>query len=116
MTDRGFRRRLTRLAQVAIRTRRLAAEEARLGERLVPKLAPKIRHRERARERKAEIAAKLERTIERELLERLRSGVYGDKPLNCSEDVWKKVLRAMGMYFSKLPHGYFGGQCFRNKR
>src|SRR3954465_2273129 len=88
-------RRLTRLVQVAIRTRRLAAEEARLGERLVPKIAPKIRHRERARERKAEAAAKIERTVERELLERLRNGAYGDQPLNVSEHIWKKVLRAM---------------------
>jgi len=66
----------------------------------VSKLAPKVRHREATRERKAEAAAKIERTIERELLERLRSGVYGDKPLNCSEDIWKKVLKAMGTLFA----------------
>ncbi|KAJ9145586.1 Protein MAK16 [Coniochaeta hoffmannii] len=89
------KQRLTRLTQVAIRTRRIAAEEARLGERLVPKLAPKIKHREAARERKAEAAAKLERTIERELIERLRQGAYGDQPLNVSETVWKKVLNAL---------------------
>ncbi|CAH0058911.1 unnamed protein product [Clonostachys solani] len=89
------KQRLTRLTQVNIRMRRIAAEEDRLGEKLVPKLAPKIRHRERARERKAEAAAKLEKTIERELLERLRQGAYGDQPLNVSEDIWKKVLNAM---------------------
>ncbi|KAM0744566.1 hypothetical protein ACQRIT_001055 [Beauveria bassiana] len=89
------KQRLTRLTQVQIRMRRIAAEEERLGEKLVPKLAPKIRHRERARERKAEAAAKLERTIERELLERLRQGAYGEQPLNVSEDIWKKVLNAM---------------------
>ncbi|KJZ73996.1 hypothetical protein HIM_06664 [Hirsutella minnesotensis 3608] len=89
------KQRLTRLTQVQMRTRRLAAEEERLGERLVPKLAPKIRHREEARERKAEAAAKLERTIERELVERLRQGAYGDQPLNVSEAIWKKVLNAM---------------------
>ncbi|KAL1880216.1 hypothetical protein VTK73DRAFT_6044 [Phialemonium thermophilum] len=89
------KQRLTRLTQVAIRTRRLAAEEARLGEKLVPRLAPKIRRREEARERKAEAAAKLERTIERELIERLRQGAYGDQPLNVSEAIWKKVLNAM---------------------
>ena len=89
------KQRLTRLRQVQIRARRLAAEEERLGEKLVPKLAPKIRDRESKRERKAEMAAKLERTIERELLERLRSGAYGEQPLNVSEAIWKKVLRAM---------------------
>ncbi|KAJ6789604.1 hypothetical protein PWT90_09842 [Aphanocladium album] len=89
------KQRLTRLTQVQIRMRRIAAEEERLGEKLVPKLAPKIKHRERARERKAEAAAKLERTIERELLERLRQGAYGEQPLNVSEDIWKKVLNAM---------------------
>lgn len=89
------KQRLTRLTQVAIRMRRIAAEEERLGEKLVPKLAPKVRHREATRERKAERAAKLEKTIERELLERLRQGAYGDQPLNVSEDIWKKVLNAM---------------------
>lgn len=79
----------------AIRSRRLAKEEARLGETLVPKMAPKIRRREETRERKAEVAAKLERTIERELLMRLREGAYGDQPLNVSESIWKNVLRAM---------------------
>ncbi|KAK7432471.1 Protein MAK16 [Neonectria magnoliae] len=89
------KQRLTRLTQVQIRMRRIAAEEERLGERLVPKMAPKIKHREQARERKAEAAAKLERTIERELVERLRQGAYGDQPLNVSEEIWKKVLNAM---------------------
>ena len=89
------KQRLTRLTQVQIRMRRIAAEEERLGEKLVPRMAPKIRHREAARERKAEAAAKLERTIERELLDRLRQGAYGDQPLNVSEDIWKKVLNAM---------------------
>ena len=89
------KQRLTRLTQVALRTRRLAKEEARLGEKLVPKLAPKIKRREEARERKAESAAKVERAIERELIERLRSGAYGDKPLNVEEGMWKKVLRGL---------------------
>lgn len=89
------KQRLTRLVQVQIRSRRLAAEQDRLGERLVPKMAPKIRTRENARERKAESAAKLEKTIERELLKRLRSGNYGEQPLNVSETIWKKVLTAM---------------------
>ncbi|ROV90241.1 hypothetical protein VMCG_10263 [Cytospora schulzeri] len=89
------KQRLTRLTQVAIRMRKIAAEEDRLGERLVPKLAPKVRHREDARERKAEAAAKLERTIERELLERLRQGAYGDQPLNVSQKIWEKVLNGL---------------------
>merc|ERR1712000_331449 len=89
------KQRLTRLTQVAIRERRIAKEEDRLGERLVPKLAPKIRRREETRERKAEAAAKVERAIERELIERLRSGAYGDRPLNVEEGVWKKVLRGL---------------------
>ncbi|KAI9827995.1 MAG: hypothetical protein M1819_006838 [Sarea resinae] len=89
------KQRLTRLTQVGIRMKRLAKEEARLGEKLVPKLAPKVRRREETRERKAEAAAKVERAIERELIERLRSGAYGDKPLNVEEGVWKKVLRGL---------------------
>ena len=89
------KQRLTRLTQVAIRARRLAREDERLGEKLVPKLAPKVRRREETRERKAEAAAKVERAIERELLERLRSGAYGDKPLNVEEGIWKRVLRGL---------------------
>lgn len=89
------KQRLTRLTQVAIRTRRLAKEEERLGERLVPKLASKVRRREETRERKAEAAARIERAIERELIERLRSGAYGDKPINVEESIWKKVLKGL---------------------
>ena len=89
------KQRLTRLTQVNIRTRRIAKEEERLGEKIVPKMAPKIRRREDTRERKAEAAAKVERAIERELIERLRSGAYGDRPLNVEEGVWKKVLKGL---------------------
>ncbi|KAM3073551.1 Protein MAK16 [Clarireedia jacksonii] len=89
------KQRLTRLTQVAIRMRRLAKEDERLGEKLVPRLAPKVRRREETRERKAEAAAKVERAIERELIERLRSGAYGDQPLNVSEAIWKKVLKGL---------------------
>lgn len=89
------KQRLTRLTQVGMRMRRLAAEDERLGERVVPRLAPKVRRREETRERKAEAAAKVERAIERELIERLRSGAYGDQPLNVSEQIWKKVLRGL---------------------
>lgn len=89
------KQRLTRLTQVAIRMKKIAKEEERLGEKIVPKLAPKVRRREEKRERKAEAAAKVERAIERELLERLRSGAYGDRPLNVEENIWKKVLRGL---------------------
>ncbi|KAK4189629.1 ribosomal L28e protein family-domain-containing protein [Podospora australis] len=89
------KQRLTRLVQVETRMRKIAAEEARLGEQLVPKMAPKIKAREEARERKALAAAKLERTIERELLERLRQGAYGDQPMNVNANIWKKVLNAL---------------------
>jgi protein MAK16 len=89
------KQRLTRLTQVGIRMRRIAKEDERLGEKLVPKLAPKVRRREETRERKAEAAAKVERAIERELIERLRSGAYGDQPLNVSESIWKKVLKGL---------------------
>lgn len=89
------KQRLTRLTQVRIRSQRLAKEQERLGETLVPKLAPKIRRREETRERKAAAAAKVERAIERELIERLRSGAYGEQPLNVDEAIWKKVLKGL---------------------
>lgn len=89
------KQRLTRLTQVRVRMQRLAREEERLGETTVAKLAPKVRRREATRERKAEAAAKIERAIERELVERLRSGAYGDRPLNVDENVWKKVMRSL---------------------
>ena len=92
------KQRLTRLTQVAIRERRIAKEEERLGEKIVPRLASKVRRREDTRERKAESAAKVERKIEVELIERLRSGAYmkdGNQPLNVEEGVWKKVLKGL---------------------
>lgn len=89
------KQRLTRLTQVAIRTKRLEKEQARLGETIVPKMAPKIRRRESTRERKAEAAAKVEKAIEKELIDRLVSGAYSDQPLNVDEAIWKKVLRRL---------------------
>ncbi|KAF2203667.1 Mak16 protein [Delitschia confertaspora ATCC 74209] len=89
------KQRLTRLTQVNIRIRKLAKEDERLGERLVPKLAPKVRRREEGRERKALAAAKVERAIERVLVDRLRSGAYGDRPLNVETNVWNKVMRGL---------------------
>jgi protein MAK16 len=79
-----------------IRIRKLAKEDERLGERLVPRLAPKVRRREEGRERKALAAAKVERAIERVLIDRLRSGAYGDtQPLNVDENIWKRVMRGL---------------------
>lgn len=89
------KQRLTRLTQVSIRMRKLEKEDGMIEETVVPKLAPKIRRREETRERKAASAAKVERAIERELIERLRSGAYGDRPLNVEEGIWKKVLRGL---------------------
>ncbi|VVT58258.1 uncharacterized protein SAPINGB_P006116 [Magnusiomyces paraingens] len=87
------KQRLTRLTQVALAERRLALAR-RNGEeetRLVP-VAPKVVRRERGRERKALAAAKIEKAIEKELLERLKSGAYGQQPLNVDEKIWAKVL------------------------
>lgn len=53
----------------------------KLSKQVQPRLVavnPKVAKRERKREAKALKAAKLERSIEGELLERLKSGVYGD--------------------------------------
>lgn len=83
------KQRLTRLTQVAITERRLALHE---DDRHLVGSKPKVRRREQTRERKALAAAKIEKAIERELLERLKSGAYGDKPLNVDENIWKKVL------------------------
>lgn len=83
------KQRLTRLTQVAITERRMALKE---DERHYVGVKHKVKRREENRERKALAAAKIEKAIEKELLERLKSGAYGDKPLNVDENIWKKVL------------------------
>lgn len=83
------KQRLTRLTQVAITERRLALREE---ERHYVGVKPKVKRREENRERKALVAAKIEKSIEKELLDRLKSGAYGDKPLNVDEKIWQKVL------------------------
>ena len=83
------KQRMTKLTQVMITERRLALREE---ERHYVGIAPKVKRREENRERKALAAAKIEKAIEKELLERLKSGVYGDKPLNVDEKIWKKVM------------------------
>lgn len=86
------KQRLTKLTQVAITERRLALREE---ERHYVGVAPKVKRREQNRERKALVAAKIEKAIEKELLDRLKSGAYGDKPLNVDEKIWKKVMGQM---------------------
>ncbi|KAK9369357.1 ribosomal L28e protein family-domain-containing protein [Lipomyces kononenkoae] len=88
------KQRLTRLTQVAITARRLALK-SRDEERRVVGVKSKVTRRESTRERKALAAAKIEKAIEKELLERLKSGSYGDKPLNVDEKVWKTIMNNM---------------------
>lgn len=83
------KQRLTRLTQVAITERRLALREE---ERHYVGVKPKVKRKEENRERKALTAARIEKAIEKELLDRLKSGAYGEKPLNVDEKIWKKVL------------------------
>lgn len=83
------KQRLTRLTQVAITERRLALRDE---ERHYVGVKHKVKRKEENRERKALAAAKIEKAIEKELLDRLKSGAYGDKPLNVDEKIWKKVL------------------------
>jgi len=72
------KQRLTKMTQMLIRMRKLEMQ-ARDGnlEQLVG-IKKKVEKRERGRERKALKAANLEKNIEKELLERLRSGTYGE--------------------------------------
>lgn len=86
------KQRLTRLTQVAITERRLALKET---ERHYVGVKSKVKRREQTRERKALAAAKVERAIEKELLTRLKSGAYGEQPLNVDEKIWKKVLNGV---------------------
>lgn len=86
------KQRLTKFTQIAITERRMALKEE---ERSYVGIAPKVKRREENRERKALMAAKIERSIEKELLDRLKTGAYGDKPLNVDEKIWKKVLGDM---------------------
>ncbi|KAG5439314.1 hypothetical protein PCK2_000850 [Pneumocystis canis] len=80
--------RLTRLTQYLIKTKKLSLKKQ-------PKMVgikPKQVRRETTREKKALKIAKLEKSIEKELLERLKSGIYGDEPLNIDKNIWGRVL------------------------
>lgn len=68
------KQRLTKMTQYLLRKRRL---ELRTKTRLVG-VKKKVNRREAVREKKAVVAAKVESAIEKELLDRLRSGTYGD--------------------------------------
>ncbi|KAK7208089.1 ribosomal L28e protein family-domain-containing protein [Myxozyma melibiosi] len=88
------KQRLTRLTQVAIASRKLALKSKDEERRLVG-VKPKVVRRETTRERKALAAARVEKAIEKELLDRLKSGAYGDKPLNVDEKVWQTIMNNM---------------------
>lgn len=83
------KQRLTKMTQYLIRKRRIAL---RSKTRLVG-IKKKVDRRDTAREKKAVNAAKLEASIEAELLDRLKTGAYGDI-YNFAQNEYEKALDA----------------------